>query len=86
MFVSSMVHILKQPLFLSSKTVLVSFARIAAKITVGVATVHGMVFGMPMWFFDLLIVKPQSVLPGNFDLTSNGYISFVAAPRINEFG
>jgi hypothetical protein len=86
MFVSTIVHILKQPLFLSSKTVLVSLARIAAEITVGIATVHGMMFGMPVGLFDLLIVKPQSVLSGNFDLTSNGYISFVAAPRINEFG
>ena len=71
---------------MSSKTVLVSLARIAAEITVGIATVHGMMFGMPVGLFDLLIVKPQSVLSGNFDLTSNGYISFVAAPRINEFG
>jgi hypothetical protein len=45
-----------------------------------------MMFGMPMGLFDLLIVKPQSVLSGNFDLTSDSYISFVAPPRINEFG
>jgi hypothetical protein len=39
-----------------------------------------------MGLFDLLIVESQSVLSGNFDLTSDSYISFVAPPRINEFG
>jgi hypothetical protein len=70
---------LKQSLFLCGDF-LGGFSRITTQEATRVATVHGMMFGIPMWLGNMPVLTGQPVLPGNLHLPSNLYICFVSTP------